>query len=76
MDHRAHPADPPVALEGHLDRVLHLAGVVGRHQVLPAALQPADRAAEPQGRERDQDVLGVELATDAEAPAHVDLGEA
>ena len=47
-----------------------------RHEVLAPLLDPADGPAARERGERDQDVLGVELAAHAEAAAHVHLGEA
>ena len=46
----ADAADPPVAVEAHLDLVLHLAGVIGRHQAradssIHRTGRPARRAA-------------------------------
>ena len=52
-----------------------LARVVRGHEVLGAILDPLHGAAEPLRRERDQDVLGIELAAHAEAAADVDLDE-
>ena len=74
VDHVADGADPPVPLEGHLDRVLHLTGVIGRRQALDDSRSTA-RAGPPAGCERDEDVLGVQLAADPEPPAHIHLGE-
>src|SRR5207237_7871390 len=73
---RAHGHNAPGAIETHLDLVRNLARVVGGYEVLTPALDPLHRAAELQRGERHQDVLGIELPPDAEAAAHVHLGEA
>ena len=75
VDDHAHGADPPVRLEADLEIVGDLAGVVGRGQVLAPALHPPHGTIDLEGGQRNQDVLGVELAADAEAPSDVDLGE-
>ena len=60
---------------GDLD-VVHLAArVVRRDEMLSAILDPLHRAAETERGERDEHVLGIELAADAEAAADVDLHE-
>ena len=60
---------------GDLD-VVHLAArVVRRDEMLRAILDPLHRAAETERGERDEHVLGIELAADAEAAADVDLHE-
>src|SRR5262249_10322091 len=60
-----------------VDRGAHpvalLAGMVGGDQVLAPGLDPFPRRAEPQRREADQHVLGIELAADAEAAADMAL---
>ena len=76
VDHRPHGHDPSGGVEAELEIVLHLARVVRRDEVLAALLDPADGPAELQRGERDEDVLGIELAPGAEAAAHVHLGEA
>ena len=53
-----------------------LARVVGSTQVLLTVSGPADRPAKAQGTERDQEVLGVDLAAGAEAAADVELDQA
>ena len=53
-----------------------LARVVERAEVLLAVLGPAHRLARAQRAERDEEVLGVELAATAEAAAHVELDQA
>ncbi len=56
--------------------VVHLlARVVERLQVLGPVLGPGDRSPEPDRAERDQEVLGIELAAAAEAAADVELDE-
>src|SRR5207247_550185 len=74
-DHGAQSHDAAGAVEAHLDLVLDLTGVVGGHQALTTLLDPAHRSSEPERRQRDQDVFGVELAPRAEAAADIDLGE-
>ena len=76
MDDRAHPENATRGVEADLDVVLDLARVVRRDEVFAAVLDPADGPAERQRRERDQNVLRIELAADTEAAAHVHLGEA
>jgi hypothetical protein len=73
--HRAHAQDAAVGGQPHLNLVGDLARVVGRHEVLAAALDPLDGPAEHPGGERDQDVFGIKLAPHAEAAADIDLGE-
>ena len=53
----------------------HLARVVGRQQVLAPVFDPFHGKPEPHRGEGDQEVLGIELAANAEAPAHVVLLE-
>ena len=60
----------------HLDLVHLLPRVVRREQVLVPVLDPFDRPPEQPSRERDQYILGVELAADTEAAADVDFQEA
>ena len=56
-------------LRGHLARVVH------RHQVFAPILDPADRPAQAARRERNEEVLRIELAARAEAAADIDLDE-
>ena len=62
-----------VALAGDLQLAFGVAGVVRGDQVLAAVLDPFHRAAELARRERDQEILGIELAAHAEAAADVGL---
>jgi hypothetical protein len=64
--------DLAAVVEGGGDAVVLLAGMVRRHQVLGPVLGPLDRAAQPDGQPRDEEVLRVELAPDAEPAARVD----
>ncbi len=50
--------------------------MVRSHEALATIFDPLDGTAELHGGQRHQDVLGVELAAYAEAPAHVHFGEA
>ena len=55
---------------------MHLAArVVRRDEVLRAVLDPLHGPTEAKRRERDEHVLGIQLAADAEAAADVDLDE-
>ncbi len=69
------PEDAPFGIDRGAQLVALLARVVGRDQMLAPILDPLDRAVEPQRRDADQHVLGVELAPDAEAAADVSLIE-
>ena len=69
----------PVAAAGDLELAIRLARVVHRRQMLAPVLEPADRAADMPRSERDQEVLGIELAAGAKAAPgiildQVDLG--
>ena len=59
----------PTGVDGDARQVVLFAPLVGAHQVLLAVLDPLHRPAEPHGRDQDEDILGVKLATDAEAAA-------
>ena len=50
-----------------------LAALVGAHQVLAAVLDPFHRPVEPHRRDQHQQVLGIELAADAETAADMAL---
>ena len=65
--------DAAVAVDRGADAVQLLARMIGGDQVLAPVLDPFHRAAEPHGGDADQHVLGIELATDAEAAAHMRL---
>ena len=65
----------PVGLRRHLELVHLRAGVVGGDEVLRPVLDPPHGPADAEGEQRDEDVLGVELAAGAEAAADVDLDE-
>ena len=64
-----------VRIDRRADAVALLARVVGGKQVLPAVLDPLDRPAEPQRRQADQVVLGVELAAHPEPAPDMALVE-
>ena len=63
------------AIDGGADMVALLARMVGGHQVLAPVLDPFDRAPEAKRCERDQHVLGIELAANAEAAADMPFVE-
>ena len=58
---------------GDLELAIHVARVIGGHQVIAAILGPLDRAAETARGERNEKVLRKELAARAEAAADVEL---
>ena len=79
----AQAEDGAVALAGDLHVAFRLARMIDRHQMLAAVLGPFHRPADVARRERDEEILRIELAARAEAAAdvvlhHVDgvLGEA
>ena len=74
-DLAAHPEDRAVGSAGDLNLAIGLAGVIHRDQVLAPVLEPADGASDMPGRERDQEVLGIELAAGAEAAADIVLDQ-
>ena len=65
----------PLRIDRGADLVDLIARMVGREQMLAPVLDPLDRALEAQRREARQDVLGIELAANAEAAADVALVE-
>ena len=69
----AQTQDGAVAAAGDLDVAFRLARVVHAHEVLAAVLGPFHGAAGVTGRERDQEILRVELAARAEAATDVIL---
>ena len=69
----AQAEDDAVAAAGDLDIDLRFAGVVHRHQVLAAVLDPLHRPPDMARGERNEEVLRVELAARAEAAADVVL---
>ena len=73
VDLAADRQDGAVARAGDLEVALLLAGVVHRHQVFAAVLDPFHRALDVARRERDQEILGIELAARAVAAADVVL---
>ena len=64
-----------VAVGGDFKLADVLSGVVGGDHVLAAVFDPLDGTAELDGGEGDDEVLGVELASDAEATTDVALDE-
>ena len=67
--------DEALRIDRGADLVDLIARMVGREKVLAPVLDPLDRAPEAQRREARQDILGVELAANAEAAADVALVE-
>ena len=63
----------PVRIDRGAHLVMLLARMIGGDQVLAPVLDPFHRPAEPQRRDADQHVLGIELAADAEAAADMAL---
>ena len=59
----------PSAVDGGAHAKMLLARLIGRHQVLAAILDPFHRAAQPQRRDADQNVLRIDFAAHAEAAA-------
>ena len=73
VDVAAQADDRAVALAGDLEVASVLAGVVHRHQILAAVLDPLHRALDVARRERDEEILRIELAARAVAAADVVL---
>ncbi len=69
----AQPQDRPLVVQGDLDAVVLLAGVVDRDEVLGPVLRPCHWSAQPLGQPRHEEVFGVELAADTESAAGVDM---
>ena len=67
--------DAAFGLDGRPDAMELLARMVGGDQVLAAVLDPFHRPAEPERRGAHQNILGIELAADAEAAADMALVE-
>ena len=65
--------DRPILLAGNLDLAIGLARVIRAEQVLASVLDPFHRPVELARRERNQVVLGIELAAHAEAAADIGL---
>ena len=63
--------DAAVGVDRRADAVELLARMIGGDQVLAPVLDPFHRPAETHGGDADQHVLGIELAADAEAAAHM-----
>ena len=60
-----------VAAAGHLDRAGDIAGVIDRHQMLAAVLDPFDRVPVSVRRKGNQEVFRIKVAANAEAAADV-----
>src|SRR6516162_5108787 len=71
----AQSEDRAVAAAGDLDLAICLARMVHRGQMLAPVLEPADRTTDMPCGERDQEVLGIELAAGAKAAANIVLGQ-
>src|SRR5439155_23509371 len=71
----AQAEDRAIAAAGDLDLAIRLARMVHRNQVLAPILEPADRAADKPRPEREQTVLGIELASGAKAAANIVLDQ-
>jgi hypothetical protein len=65
----AHAEDGAVAAASDLDLAICLARMVHRRQMLAPVFEPADRPVGMPRSERDQEVLGIELAAGAKAAA-------
>src|SRR4029077_15509166 len=70
------PEERAVLLHGQLRAMNLLAGLIARAQVLLAILHPRDWPADANRRERDQVVLGGELATGTGGSADMQLDHA
>ena len=68
--------DCAVAIAGDLQLAVGVAGMIGGGEVLAAILDPLDRPAGEARRERNEEILGIELAARAEAAADVVLHHA
>ena len=64
-----------VAGDRRFDVMMLIARMVGGDQVLAPVFDPFHRAFKSHGGDADQHVLGIELATDAEAAADVSFVE-
>jgi hypothetical protein len=65
--------DAAFAIHRRAQAVELLARMIGGDQMLAPILDPFHRPVETHGGDADQHVLRIELAADAEAPAHVRL---
>ena len=61
----------PLRIHRRADEMALLARLVGAHEMLAPILDPFHRTLEAQGGDEDQNVLGVDLAANAETPAHM-----
>ena len=71
----AQPEDRAVARAGDLDVAFRLARVVERHELLAPVFGPFHRPADMARRERDEEILRIELAARAETAADIVLDE-
>ena len=58
-----------IGIDGGADPKMLLARLIGGHQMFAAVLDPFHRAAEPQRRDANQNVLGIDFATHAKTAA-------
>ena len=73
MDHVVDGEDFALVGAGGPDVMVLVARMIGGDQMLAAVLDPFHRPLEAHRRDADQDVLGIDLAADAEAAADVRL---
>src|SRR5690606_676228 len=67
--------DRSVELAGNLDLRIHFAGMVHRHEIFAAILDPPYRAASMSGGKGYEEILGIELAARAERSTDIDLDQ-
>src|ERR1700733_8005241 len=63
------PEESAFFIEGCANLVSLLAGMVGRHQMFTAVLDPFHRAPQPHGGGENQNFFRIDLAADAKAAA-------
>ena len=63
--------DASIGIDRRADAVELLARMIGGDEMLAPVLDPFHRPAETHGGDADQDILGIELAANAEAAAHM-----
>src|SRR5262249_61128200 len=73
VDAAAQPEQRAVAAAGNLDVAIHLAGMRHGEEVLAPVLDPFDRTAKEFGSERNEEILGEELAARTEAAIYIVL---
>ena len=65
--------DAALRVDRGADAVELLARMIGGDEMLAPVLDPFHRPAQPHGGDADENVLGIDLAADAEASAHMRL---